>query len=138
MKTLILFSFLLSSFSLWATDYPICTREAKIAKFQHMAKELSDIQTESILKAQSELDRRRIQRARERELACPCDNDNPGLQALLLFIESDFSKVQTQLLAQASAHEVQGNRVAARVLRECQTREHKLHQDLLAEAQLSY
>ncbi len=148
MKTLILFSFLITSLPLWALDFPICKREAEVAKMQALASTLTNEEAQAIVNARGENAIRKMNRARERELACPCDNDNPGLQNLLLFIESDFEVIQERLLASVNTNEqtpaarrqrdADADRLHRDTLAACQGREQRLHLQLLQESQLAY
>lgn len=126
-------------------DFPICKREAEVAKTQALvktqalAKTLTNQEAQVIVNARGDIARRKLNRAKERDLACACDNTNPGLQDLLLFIESDFEVVQEELLAGANASERATAQQRYRTtLSSCQSREQEIHLNLLQESQLAY
>lgn len=138
-KTTLLIMALLLSFSAWAIPYPICKREGDVAKFKQLARTLTNDEAATIVAAQRSYDIERIRRGEERGVACPCDNNNPGLKDLITFIESDFRLIQDELLVQTDqAQERAAEAVRAQVQAACQTREHALHQRLLRESQLAY
>lgn|GEM_PF-4236441 len=138
-KVALLLMALLLSFSAWAIPYPICKREGDVARYKQLARTLSNDEAATIVAAQRSWDIERIRRGEERGVACPCDNNNPGLQELITFVESDFRLIQDELLAQTDAAQEQAARTAgAQVQAACQAREHALHQRLLRDSQLAY
>jgi hypothetical protein len=138
-KTTFFIVSLLMSLTAWGMDYPVCKRESEIAYRQNLVRKLTNTEAEAIVSSLRDNERQKIQRAMERELACPCENNNPGLQSLLLFVETDFVRIRDSLLGEVSQVGVAAaTRAAEKVLSDCQTREHRLHQELLQEAQLSY
>lgn len=139
MKSTLLFLALMMSFSAWAIPFPVCKREGDVARYKHLARTLNNDEAATIVAAQRSWDIERIRRGEERGVACPCDNNNPGLKDLITFIESDFRLIQDELVAQTNeAQEQAAQAVGAQVQAACQTREHALHQQLLRDSQLAY
>lgn len=127
------------SFSGWALDFPVCKREADVARYRMLARTLSNDEADAIVKLeQHKYHLRKVKEAEER-VACNCDNTNPGLKDLIAFIDSDYKRIQSALLEQTSAEaEALAAAHAREVLASCQAREHELHKKLLKDSEAAY
>ncbi len=133
------FIIFLFSFSALALDFPVCKREADVARYRMLARTLSNDEADAIVKLEThKYHLRKVKEAEER-VACNCDNSNPGLKDLIAFIDSDYKRIQSALLEQTSAEaEAAAGAHAREVLASCQDREHELHKKLLKDSEAAY